>query len=68
MINNLDKEISESATFCTKIVIYDRNSIDFILDPFQTESKRKPTVLIKSKTSYTIRKTTFTNTARLILK
>lgn len=67
-LKNIENGTTESATFFTKIIIYDRNKIDFILDPFQTESRNKPTVLIRRHTNYTIRKTTFTNTARLILK
>ena len=52
----------------TKIVIQDRDNINFIIDPYNSLDDLFTTIIFESKTPYLIRKTTHTNNSRLIIK
>jgi DNA invertase Pin-like site-specific DNA recombinase len=68
MIKNLGNDEKNDIELFSRILIHNRNKIDFVLDPFDTNSKKVGKILLNTKTDYVIRKTTFTNKARLVLK
>ena len=52
----------------SEIKIYNRNKIDFIIDPFKTSIKENHIVQLQVKTDYKLRYKTPTNIARVIIK
>ena len=62
------KDIQELKELFDNIIIHNRNEIDFVIDPLNSETNRRPILLFNTLTAYKFRNSNPRNTSRVIIK